>query len=327
MIHPLFLIVFGSLALLNFSPSSLAAGIEESKENGTATKVVKTEESQEPQKVFGLLSLNHHLFQRVGKFLPPPDVLLLAQVSKYCLSTVASHFSMELTLEKKTFTKEDFSRYFNQKDGIYKEAQCLNIFDISFPPDWLRNLPKTLKSLKLRGFDPKPFIEIGSEVGSEDEIVIGSTVMIGVLRDLLKTLPGLKLIDISENFLGVEGALLIAENLKALTSLNISANLIGDEGARLIAEHLRALTSLDIFHTQIGAKGVRFIAENLKSLTFMSIGLNWIGDEGARLIAETLTALTSLNIYGNQIGDAGARLITEHLTALKYLSNFSSIFQ
>lgn len=50
---------------MNLTPTSLAAGVEKSKEDGPPTQVVKTEENQELPKVFPLLSLELLLFQPV----------------------------------------------------------------------------------------------------------------------------------------------------------------------------------------------------------------------------------------------------------------------
>lgn len=324
MIHRLLFIAFGTLTLMSFSPSTLAA---RGKENGPPThKEVKTEQSRESQKISLFFSLPHSLISNVANFLPPTDVLQLAQASKYFLSTAASQLNVELSLEDKELTEKDFLKYFG-KDGIYKEAQYLSLSGSSFHPNCLRLLPKTLKALKLKNINTKRFEEFRFESKS--------TFLINMFTALAETLDNLKFLDISENKLGVEEARSVAQ-LTKLTSLNISENKLGDEGARIIAEHLSALTHLDIYKNRITAKGAHTIAEllpalthldisvndignkgahhlaNLKSLTFLDISLCVIGNDGASHLAG-LKSLTHLNISWNEIGEAGEQHLREQL--------------
>lgn len=264
----MFLMPLVILSLMNFSPSALANGQEETRENYSFDKVLKNEENQEQQQ------------------------------------------QLELYLENKILTEDDFLSRFGE-NGIYQEVQCLSLSGSSFHPEWLKYLPKSIKSLKLRHVKMTSF----REDGFEDEC----TMKIKMLRILGKTLPNLKFLDISFSDLGAEGACHIVKNLKSLTSLNIAANKIGDKGARFIAD-LRALTSLDIAANKIGDEGTYHIAENLKSLSFLNIDSNKISDEGARVIAENLKSLIFLGIDNNQISAEGAPHLAEHLRSLKSLS-------
>lgn len=157
-----------------------------------------SEVSQPYSKKFPLLSLDASLFQRIGEFLPPHDVLQLAQVSRDCLITLASHFNIELSLVNKTLTEQDFLNYFKKADGLYKEAQCFSLTWTSFHPDWLNHIPKILKTLKLRGVRTDFF----SEYGFENALAM----KIKILRSLGQTLPDLKYLHISGNHLGDEEA-------------------------------------------------------------------------------------------------------------------------
>ncbi len=81
---------------------------------------------------------------------------------------------------------------------------------------------------------------------------------------------------------------------RVVTNLGLSDNNIGPEGAITIAEALKVnavLTELRLFHNNIGDNGAKAIAEALKVnavLTVLYLGENIIGDNGAKAIAEAL---------------------------------------
>lgn len=255
MIHRLLLITLGNLTLLNFSPSSLAARVEESKENGPPQKIVKTEETQEQETFFPLTSLPLTLFQRALEFLPPRNVLQLAQVSKYCLESVSSRLNLELSLREKILTEEDFINRFGE-NGFYKKAQCLDLSCSSFHKACLKHLPKTLKALKLERINKPGW----GAYGFTDE----STMRNEIIKTLDgKTLPKLKFLDISDNGIGAEGAKYIAKNLTSLTYLDISGTGLGVEGARIIGENLKSLTYLSIASNEIGEEVVEELDDQL----------------------------------------------------------------
>lgn len=150
------------------------------------------------------------------------------------MGLVASQLPLELSLESKELTEEDFLRYFGE-NGFYKEAQCLNLSNSSFNPAWLKHLPKTLKALKLISINTKRFSEYG---------YASKSAMIIELVDALGKLPRLKFLDISDNNIE-DTELEHIVKLRSLTSLIMRWNRIKDTGAKYIAQ-LRSLTSLDI---------------------------------------------------------------------------------
>lgn len=172
-----------------------------------------------------MLSLSLSLFQHVGEFLSPHDVLQLSQVSQHYLTAVASHFSMEFYLENMTLNQEDFLTRFG-KHGLYEEAQCINLSNSDFQPAWLKHLPKSLKSLKLKTINKEHFYAYGFE--SE------SAILIEIARALVEASPKLKFLNMSSNNLKNTGAAEIAK-LTSLNSLNISDNFLGEAAA----EHIR----------------------------------------------------------------------------------------
>lgn len=296
---------------MNSSPSALVAGSEESKENGPPTQMVKTEEIQEPQKIFPFLSLDLSLLQRVGKFLPPKDVIELAHFSKDCLKSVSSQLNLELSLKNKILTEDDFLSRFGE-NGLYKNAQCLNLSGSYIDPALLRYLPKTIKALKLSGVHTDFF----NKYGFADK----SAMVIEIARVLGEALPNLKFLDISYNQLGAVEAQGITQHLAKLPSLqflDISNNDLKAAGALHIAR-LSSLTTLDISRNGLGAAGALHIAK-LSSLKSLDISGNILRDAGARHIAK-LTSLNSLNFSINLQGVEGARHIAEHLIHLTFLA-------
>jgi len=80
------------------------------------------------------------------------------------------------------------------------------------------------------------------------------------IGDVLKANTNLTVLDLSTNYIGLEGAKKISEALMVnttLTSLNVRWNVMKDEGAKLISESLKfntALTSLNLENNEVGDK-------------------------------------------------------------------------
>lgn len=125
--HRLFIITLGTLILTNLPPSALATTVKESQENETSAQAVKTEESQDPKQDSQttarsrLENLNPSLLGHIGGFLSTEDGPKVAQLSQYCLKSISSQPNLELSLENKNLTEEDFQRYFGE-DGIYNKV-------------------------------------------------------------------------------------------------------------------------------------------------------------------------------------------------------------
>ena len=79
-----------------------------------------------------------------------------------------------------------------------------------------------------------------------------------------------------------------------VTAIDLSSNWIGVEGAKSISEALKtnkSLTSIHLSYNNIEAEGAKSIGEALKinkSLTSINLSNNYIGVEGAKSIGEAL---------------------------------------
>ena len=116
-----------------------------------------------------------------------------------------------------------------------------------------------------------------------------------ILATALHGLPGLKVVHLTSNTIGDEGAVAIAGALHGLPGLKVvdlQNNTIGDEGAVAIAAALHGLPGLERVYLQ----------------------RNTIGDEGAVAIAGALHGLPGLKevyLTGNTIGGRGREALNE----------------
>ena len=145
------------------------------------------------------------------------------------------------------------------------------------------------------------------------------------LCEALRVNTSLTSLDLSKNDIGDEGAISLSEALTvntSLTSLKLSENSIGHEGANSLSEALRvntSLTSLDLFGNSIDNEGANSLSEALRvntSLTSLVLSENHIGIEGGISLSKALrvnTSLSSLNLRGNDIGDKGAISLSKAL--------------
>ena len=114
---------------------------------------------------------------------------------------------------------------------------------------------------------------------------------------------------------------------KSLKIVNLSRNNIGQEGAKNIAEALKynaSITTLELDRNPIGDDGITKLAESLwinKKLRKLNVVSCQIGDIGAKAIAEAFTenkTLRHLEIWKNNIGDEGVVLLAESLVKTEF---------
>jgi len=149
-----------------------------------------------------------------------------------------------------------------------------------------------------------------------------------------------KSLDLSNNSIGNEGAIDLAEMLKvnkSLTRLDLSNNSIGDDGAIALAKMLKVNTSLEwliLSNNSIGDKGAKALAKTLKevnrSLKCLILSNNSIGDNGVIALTKMYndsTSLVWLILFDNPIGDKGkiALEIMTRMTLHKLVHSKDSI--
>lgn len=118
-------------------------------------------------------------------------------------------------------------------------------------------------------------------------------------------------LDLKFNRLRAEGAKLIAE-VTTLKVLDISGNKIGDEGAEALARNFH-LTSLTVtLCSRIGFVGVTALAKNT-TLKELDLGGNHIGDGGAQALAEN-TTLRTLGLQSCGLSLLGIAVLLKNTT-------------
>eukprot|EP01124_Arcella_intermedia_P011734 TRINITY_DN1815_c0_g1_i6.p1 TRINITY_DN1815_c0_g1~~TRINITY_DN1815_c0_g1_i6.p1 ORF type:complete len:1241 (-),score=297.98 TRINITY_DN1815_c0_g1_i6:577-3831(-) len=145
--------------------------------------------------------------------------------------------------------------------------------------------------------------------------------------------------DLTEAFIGNEGALMISKCLKitkSLSSLCLTYNQIGQDGAYHISESLKnnnSVTSISLKGNPITIEGVKSVSQMLKqNSTILFLDLSGITMEGDAVqpLSDALNSnstLTSLNLYFCKMGPEGAKLFSSCLksnSSLKSLSLTSS---
>lgn len=109
--------------------------------------------------------------------------------------------------------------------------------------------------------------------------------------------PEIKVLNVSHNHIGNEGAKMLAKNL-TLTSLNIGNNWIGDPGIRALAEN-KMFVSLAAYYNSFGEDGVIALAENT-TLQKLKLSADCFGTKGAKALASNSSF--SLEIIGKPNG-------------------------
>jgi Ran GTPase-activating protein (RanGAP) involved in mRNA processing and transport len=119
--------------------------------------------------------------------------------------------------------------------------------------------------------------------------------------------------------------------LAQLTSLEISNTFIGFDGALLLAPILESMTqlkTLKLSKNKFGSNGMSILAPSfavLKQLNSLDIGWNNIGPRGTESLVlplSNLTQLVSLNISGNSLGKLGAITLAPVIAKLTQLTTF-----
>lgn len=278
------LIVLGTICSINLSLFSLAFAVEKQTTQLSSSQTGENEEQKETGEM---------------------NELILDEA----LDSLFQPLNLELSLENKTLTEEDFISHFGE-NGFYEEVESLSLSGSSFNPAWLEMLPKTLSSIKIRAINTERFREHG--------FPSKSSMLIEIVRRLHSSLPNMKSLDISENLLRPKSLEAMVQHLCALDSLDISRNFIGMDGAKVIAENLSSLQSLNISENGIGTPGAFVIAIKLTSLQSLNASRNFIGNTGAKAIADNLRSLRSLYISQNFINNAYIATISENLPSLDF---------
>ena len=145
----------------------------------------------------------------------------------------------------------------------------------------------------------------------------------------------LKRLDLSNNFIGQEGAEAFGVVLRfsyTLYELNLSRNNIGDEGVEVIARGLREnadtqLRRLDLSWNGIkddGARNLSYMLRDNSVLAYLNLKSNFICDPGVKALALSLPysmVLEELDLTGNQMRDPGplVEALCHHDTKLQRL--------
>jgi hypothetical protein len=165
--------------------------------------------------------------------------------------------------------------------------------------------------------------EIPTFKGKDSHIL--SSVDIGTL--LAQSLPRLTVVklDLSNNYIGANGAIALAEALPTskVTHIDLYFNNIGASGAIALAEALSTskVTYINLDNNNIGDSGTIALAEALPTskVTHINLCNNNIGASGAIALAEALptSKVTYIYLRDNNIGDSGAISLAEALPTSK----------
>jgi uncharacterized protein (TIGR02996 family) len=151
------------------------------------------------------------------------------------------------------------------------------------------------------------------------------------LRTVLKsdTLAGLRLLDLSDNELGDELAVQVAQapHVSRLQALHLRGCKLTSAGVTSLANspHLANLKVLELSNNALGDDGATALGSTpfLKSLEELHLGSCAVGDAGAKALAGAahLRGLKELALFLNDIGSAGARALVKspHLQGLRTL--------
>ncbi|KAL3808416.1 hypothetical protein ACHAXA_001353 [Cyclostephanos tholiformis] len=147
-------------------------------------------------------------------------------------------------------------------------------------------------------------IEVLAEVLEKSTIVTEMDLMLNqitlsddVFTNALATNESLKILNLYNNKIGVEGAKRLANaiaNNKTLEQLNLEGAEIGDDGVKYLAETLKSNSSLEVLilrGNNIGDDGAASLATSLlfnTSIRVILLGQNRISDAGADKLAEVI---------------------------------------
>jgi Leucine-rich repeat (LRR) protein len=120
-------------------------------------------------------------------------------------------------------------------------------------------------------------------------------------------LPTLRTLDMSDNYLGWQGARNLSGTAAEIHTLYIGDNGIGDEGIYFIANKMRHLKFLDISKSLISAKGVKWLMK-LEKLEVLIAPENQILDLGASYIGQ-MNSLRYVDLRRNGITLTGMQYL------------------
>ena len=143
----------------------------------------------------------------------------------------------------------------------------------------------------------------------------------------------LRKLDLSENRIDNEGAVLLGNQIEETVSLEeliLRNNRIGNVGSQAIGKALginRSIQVIDLSMNVVGDGGAFHIGNGLAengTLTTLLLGRNQIGDFGCMTIghaldADTLCRLEVLHLSRNRIGDVSCRALGNSLVSNRYL--------
>lgn len=121
-------------------------------------------------------------------------------------------------------------------------------------------------------------------------------------------MKGVRSLDLSENRIGAQGALLLRE--ACLDTLDLGANALQDAGVRALMDALVAGATepmnLRLYENEIGDEGTIAISESGLALDALNLAGNRISDVGARALARAYAGrLSQLDLSCNRIGPSG----------------------
>ena len=175
------------------------------------------------------------------------------------------------------------------------------------------------------------------------------------LMNAIENLQSVKVLDLSQNYLGERGVRAVCEGMikrrrrpidqfgkrpEALKVLNISHDSIGNNGAFALASMFKAFPDevsekLDVSFNGIFEQGATALAEAMCSQTpdvpslrtfrrDLDFRCNSIGFEGACMLAKCLDGTRRLNLSNNAIKDAGLKMLAKHLKTNFTVTHFDA---
>eukprot|EP00301_Raphidiophrys_heterophryoidea_P015308 c2387_g1_i1.p1 GENE.c2387_g1_i1~~c2387_g1_i1.p1 ORF type:complete len:213 (-),score=43.97 c2387_g1_i1:156-794(-) len=159
------------------------------------------------------------------------------------------------------------------------------------------------------------------------------------LARAMQHLEHIRILDLSENYLGVSRMRTIQNGISSmhqLTTLMMALNVLEAEGMKILCEalingHVTQMAKLSLSENNIGPEGAKFLAvlmgtNYLARLTFLDLFGNRIGTAGAKYLAENipkLTQLTHLDLDSNRLLPEGASALAHSLKQLPKLSSLN----
>ena len=175
------------------------------------------------------------------------------------------------------------------------------------------------------------------------------------LMNAIENLQSVKVLDLSQNYLGERGVRAVCEGIfkrrrrpidqfgkrpEGLKILNVSHDSIGNNGALALANMFRAFPDevsekLDVSFNGIFEQGATALAEamcsqssGMRSLRSfrreLDFRCNSVGFEGACALAKCLDGTRSLNLSNNGIKDAGLKILARHLKTNFTVTHFDA---